>query len=109
MLFDLCLAPDTTRRDGIGCDNMTLLIVAITHGRTKKEWYQWVKKRVKMNYGYQTPTVIPEIYSQSRLLSYRKEAAAREAQERKKSNNPKAGDDALRVLGFQVWNFTFRR
>ncbi|KDR82785.1 hypothetical protein GALMADRAFT_34079, partial [Galerina marginata CBS 339.88] len=51
MIFEHCLAPDTTSGAGIGCDNMTILIVAITHGRTKEEWYQWVTERVKTGYG----------------------------------------------------------
>lgn len=66
-----CLAPDTSSGAGIGCDNMTVLIVAITHGRTKEEWYAWVTDRVKTNYGYQTPTSPPQLYASSRLMAFR--------------------------------------
>lgn len=108
MMFDHCLAPDTTSGAGIGCDNMTILIVAITHGRTKEEWYQWVKERVETNYGYQTPSTLPQLYSQSRLLSYRARKEAQDARERMhSSNNPNHGssfdnEDFLRRYGLTV-------
>jgi len=108
MMFDHCLAPDTTSGAGIGCDNMTILIVAITHGRTEEEWYQWVKERVKTNYGYQTPSALPQLYAQSRLLSSRARKEAQEARERvQSSNSPNLGssfdnDDFLRRYGLTV-------
>ena len=71
MICDHCLAPDTDKGNNIGCDNMSVFIVAITHGRSKKEWYTWIKKRVKNNYGYETPSALPELYSQSRLTAFR--------------------------------------
>lgn len=40
-----CLAPDS-ELGGIGCDNMTVVIVALLNGRTVEEWQEWVKKRV---------------------------------------------------------------
>jgi hypothetical protein len=40
-----CLAPDS-ELGGIGCDNMTVVIVALLNGRTLEEWQEWVKKRV---------------------------------------------------------------
>lgn len=105
-MFEHCLAPDTTSGAGIGCDNMTMLIVAITHGRTKEEWYRWVTKRVKSRYGYQTPSSLPQLYAQSRLLSFR---ARREAQEaRDRSNTSSDGspafdnEDFLRRYGLTV-------
>jgi len=71
MICDHCLAPDTTSGAGIGCDNMTVLIVAITHGRSKEEWYTWITDRVRNNYGYETPSALPQLYSQSRLMAFR--------------------------------------
>ena len=71
MICDHCLAPDTTSGAGIGCDNMTVLIVAITHGRSKEEWYAWIADRVRDNYGYQTPSTLPQLYAQSRLMAFR--------------------------------------
>ena len=70
MICDHCLAPDT-RDEGIGCDNMTILIVAIKHGRSKKKWYAWIKDRVKKKYGYETPSTPPQLYTQSRLNAFR--------------------------------------
>ena len=55
IICDHCLAPDTIGGAGIGCDNMTILIVALLHGRTKEEWQAWVTDRVKQRYGHYTP------------------------------------------------------
>ena len=71
MICDHCLAPDTTSGAGIGCDNMTVLIVAITHGRSKEEWYTWIADRVRNKYGYDTPCTLPQLYAQSRLMAFR--------------------------------------
>lgn len=70
-ICELCLAPDTTTGAGIGCDNMTIMVVALLHGRTEEEWYQWVTERVKSKYGYPTPETIPQLYSTSRLMSFK--------------------------------------
>jgi protein phosphatase 2C family protein 2/3 len=107
MLCDHCLAPDTTSGAGIGCDNMTVLIVALTHGRTKEEWYEWVKRRVRNEYGYKTPGAPPQLYAESRLLSFRARREAQEARERMKApvnNEPTNGnsDDFLRRHGLTV-------
>ncbi|KAF9013520.1 phosphatase 2C-like domain-containing protein [Cyathus striatus] len=98
-MCDHCLAPDTSSGAGIGCDNMTVLIVAITHGRTKEEWYSWVKDRVENKYGYDTPREPPQLYSQSRLMSFRARKEAYDARERDRAN---AGDedDPSSTLGF---------
>lgn len=77
MMCDHCLAPDTLGA-GIGCDNMTVLIVALLQGRTKEEWYAWMRDRVESNHGFETPTQPPQIYSQSRLMSFRLRREARE-------------------------------
>lgn len=79
-----CLAPDTSSGAGIGCDNMTVMVIAILHGRTQEEWYQWIADRVNNNYGYNTPASPPQIYAQSRLMSFR---ARREALERRQRSS----------------------
>jgi protein phosphatase PTC2/3 len=71
LICEYCLAPDTSSGAGIGCDNMTVLTVALTHGRSKEEWYAWVAERVKNNYGYNTPSTLPQLYAQSRLMAFR--------------------------------------
>ncbi|TCD66613.1 Protein phosphatase 2C 2 [Steccherinum ochraceum] len=75
-ICDYCLAPDTNSGAGIGCDNMTILIVALLHGKTEDEWHQWIKTRVEEKVGFATPAELPEIYSSTRLENY----ARREAQ-----------------------------
>jgi protein phosphatase PTC2/3 len=70
MICDHCLAPDTSRPD-VGCDNMSVLIIAITHGRSKEEWYAWIADRVRNNYGYDTPSTLPQLYTHSRLVAFR--------------------------------------
>jgi len=99
MMCDHCLAPDTSSGAGIGCDNMTVLVVAILHGRTKEEWSAWVTDRVNNNYGYNTPTSPPQLYSQSRLMSFR---ARREAQER----NARQLAEAEQAQGFRSGPFS---
>lgn len=65
-VMDICLAPDSNSSGGIGCDNMTVLVVALLNGRTKEEWYVWMKERVETNYGYNTPEDLPQIYPKNR-------------------------------------------
>ncbi|KAF9997627.1 Protein phosphatase 2C 2, partial [Modicella reniformis] len=43
--MDHCLASDIGM-SGVGCDNMTMVIVAILNGRTSDEWYEHIAKRV---------------------------------------------------------------
>lgn len=91
MICNHCLAPDTVRPPpcnditcngcqspfgvGHGCDNMTVLIVAILNGRTKEEWYTWITDRVQRHYGYWTPRSLPCLYEESRLADFNKREA----------------------------------
>jgi hypothetical protein len=43
-LMDKCLAKDS-ELGGIGCDNMTVIIVGFLNGKTIDEWYKWMAKR----------------------------------------------------------------
>ena len=79
---ELCLAPDTESGAGIGCDNMTMLVVALLNGKTKEEWSTWVTDRVKNNVGHATPDALPQLYSQSRLMAFKTKRAAEEAREK---------------------------
>ncbi|OCB89899.1 PP2C-domain-containing protein [Sanghuangporus baumii] len=90
-LCDLCLAPDTTSRAGIGCDNMTVLIVAILNGRTKEQWYDWMEDRVKRNYGHPTPVAVPQLWSASRINAFH---ARRAAQEERQARDLLAKDES---------------
>ncbi|KAI8340016.1 phosphatase 2C-domain-containing protein [Chlamydoabsidia padenii] len=44
-IMDHCLASDS-EGTGIGCDNMSIIIVGILNGKTKEEWYDWMASRV---------------------------------------------------------------
>lgn len=50
MTMDHCLASDIGMT-GVGCDNMTMVIVAILNGKTLDEWYEHIAKRVAVRLG----------------------------------------------------------
>jgi protein phosphatase 2C family protein 2/3 len=45
-LMERCLAEDSDL-GGVGCDNMTVVIVGLLNGRTKAEWYEWVGQGIR--------------------------------------------------------------
>jgi hypothetical protein len=53
-LMDNCLAPSSDG-GGYGCDNMTVIIVALLHGQTKDQWYDMIAERVKNKDGPVAP------------------------------------------------------
>ncbi|KAK5094882.1 Protein phosphatase 2C 2 [Exophiala xenobiotica] len=44
-MMDNCLASNS-ETGGVGCDNMTMIVVGLRQGKTKEEWYDMVAKRV---------------------------------------------------------------
>jgi protein phosphatase PTC2/3 len=52
--MDNCLAPSSDG-GGYGCDNMTVIIVALLHGKTKEQWYDMIVDRVKEKDGPVAP------------------------------------------------------
>ena len=64
-MMDRCLAPDADW-GGVGCDNMTILVVALLHGRTLDQWYDWVGQRCENGTGYETPLLsdVPDAFKQ---------------------------------------------
>ena len=44
-MMDNCLASNS-ETGGVGCDNMTMIVIALLNGKTKEEWYEMVGKRV---------------------------------------------------------------
>jgi protein phosphatase PTC2/3 len=86
-IMEHCLAPDTHGAQGIGCDNMTILIVAILNGKSEEEWYAMVKDRVVNKIGFPTPDGPPQIYSAARLMSWRTRRANVEALEREEEEH----------------------
>jgi len=70
-ICELCLAPDTESGAGIGCDNMTMLVVAILNGKTQGQWKEWVTNRVKNDVGHATPRALPQLYPPNRLEAFK--------------------------------------
>ncbi|GAA5981323.1 hypothetical protein JCM5350_004364 [Sporobolomyces pararoseus] len=62
-MMDRCLAPDSDW-GGVGCDNMTMMVVAILGDRTQEEWYEWIKQRVEKSEPYNTPKEFVEPFAQ---------------------------------------------
>ncbi|KAH9881454.1 Protein phosphatase 2C 2 [Plenodomus lingam] len=44
-MMDNCLASNSDT-GGVGCDNMTMIVVGLLQGRTKEQWYEDIAKRV---------------------------------------------------------------
>jgi protein phosphatase 2C family protein 2/3 len=61
-MIDYCLAPDC-EWGGVGCDNMTFMVVAILGGKTKEQWYDMISERLERGEGYQTPSTFPQPYA----------------------------------------------
>jgi len=55
-LMDYCLAPGSDP-EGPGGDNMTMIVIGLLHGKTKKEWYDSIAQRVADGDG---PCAAPE-------------------------------------------------
>lgn len=49
-IMDKCLAP-TCHLGSYGCDNMTVIIIALLRGRSKEDWVSSIAKRVEQS-GY---------------------------------------------------------
>ncbi|RMZ83701.1 hypothetical protein DV738_g1096, partial [Chaetothyriales sp. CBS 135597] len=44
-MMDNCLASNA-ETGGVGCDNMTMIVIGLLNGKTKEEWYDLISKRV---------------------------------------------------------------
>jgi len=44
-MMDNCLASNS-ETGGVGCDNMTMVVVGLLRGKSKEEWYEMIGKRV---------------------------------------------------------------
>ncbi|KIW70909.1 hypothetical protein, variant [Phialophora macrospora] len=44
-MMDNCLASNS-ETGGVGCDNMTMIVIALLNGKNKEEWYEMIGKRV---------------------------------------------------------------
>ena len=55
-MMDNCLASNS-ETGGVGCDNMTMIIIALLRGKSKDEWYKEIADRVASGEG---PCAPPE-------------------------------------------------
>ncbi|KAM3511436.1 hypothetical protein MY11210_004928 [Beauveria gryllotalpidicola] len=53
-MMDNCLASNS-ETGGVGCDNMTMIIIAFLNGKTKEQWYDEIAKRVANGDGPSAP------------------------------------------------------
>ena len=83
-LLDHLIAPDTDSDSPVGCDNMTILIVALLNGRSEEEWYAWVSDRAKQNAEFQR---LPQLYADHRLTKFEKRRQLMEERERQRQND----------------------
>jgi protein phosphatase 2C family protein 2/3 len=60
-MMDNCLASNS-ETGGVGCDNMTMIIIGFLRGRTKEQWYEEIAKRVANGDG---PCAPPEYGKQT--------------------------------------------
>ncbi|KAL8787018.1 MAG: hypothetical protein Q9213_002454 [Squamulea squamosa] len=87
-MMDNCLSP-SSETGGVGCDNMTMIIVALLRGKTKDEWYQEIADRVSRGDG---PCAPPEFGSEHVLTTLvLAELRANGQQGRKRTDD--SGDD----------------
>lgn len=63
-MMDNCLAPNC-ETGGVGCDNMTMIIIGLLGGKTKEEWYDMVGKRVTDGIGPCAPPEYGKFLSRS--------------------------------------------
>lgn len=59
-MMDNCLASNS-ETGGVGCDNMTMIIIGFLRGRSKEEWYEEISRRVASGDG---PCAPPEYGTQ---------------------------------------------
>jgi len=64
-LMDRCLAKDS-ELGGIGCDNMTVVIVGFLNGKSLEEWYEWMANR----YGSLGPDFSDEVEQSGHTEDY---------------------------------------
>ena len=64
-MMDNCLASNS-ETGGVGCDNMTMVVVGLLKGKTKDEWYEHIADRVAKGDG---PCAPPE-YGKSSTISF---------------------------------------
>ncbi|KAG5293484.1 phosphatase 2C Ptc3 [Histoplasma capsulatum G186AR] len=92
-MMDNCLA-STTEGGGVGCDNMTMIIVGLLQGKTKEEWYKCIADRVASGDG---PCAPPE-YAEFRGPGTRRRQLAEARRAFESDNDPQFGSSSGRVI-----------
>ena len=62
-MMDNCLASNS-ETGGVGCDNMTMIVIALLRGKSKDEWYKEIGDRVAKGDG---PCAPPEYGTSSSM------------------------------------------
>jgi protein phosphatase PTC2/3 len=65
-MMDNCLSSNS-ETGGVGCDNMTMVIIGLLHGKTKEEWYNTIAERVANGDGPVAPPEYGKFEGQSPL------------------------------------------
>lgn len=86
-LLDHLVAPDTDTDSPVGCDNMTVMVVALLNGKTEEEWYAQVSSRAKQNPECQR---LPTLYPEFRVSRFEKKKAMMSERERLRQQNDPA-------------------
>ncbi|ORZ30312.1 phosphatase 2C-domain-containing protein [Catenaria anguillulae PL171] len=55
-LMEQCVAPDS-ELGGVGCDNMTVIVVGLLHGKSVDEWYQHIRERYAATASLNPPSI----------------------------------------------------
>lgn len=84
------------------------MIVAFLQGQTQQQWYEKIKDRVERKYGYRTPSTLPSLYSQSRLLAFKARRQALQLREERFAEM-KRGKEAEKQRNSSVSTINGRR
>ena len=64
-MMDNCLASNS-ETGGVGCDNMTMIVIALLRGKSKDEWYKEIGDRVAKGDGPCAPPEYGEYHSSAK-------------------------------------------
>ena len=88
-----CLSPAVGGGDGIGADNMTVLIIALLNGKLPQEWAAWIKGRVDKGYGYKTPLEPARIWPEAQVQEGKRKRELYQQREAALKQNPNNNDN----------------
>jgi len=68
-MMDNCLASNS-ETGGVGCDNMTIIIIGLLRGKSKEEWYEEIAKRVANGDGPCAPPEYGKFFVLPRIVDF---------------------------------------